>query len=328
MGYSEKLNQEILENNILDFHLSRITHDQFVFEPDDNTKENIWRYLKSFNLLQDLDQVDIENDDKIVSIENATHNMNYSEKDLLNLYTRYRFSLQQLLNIEDSHKLLPKNQSRALLYQGILLSKDDADKIKLLQILKESFKKSKIENAFNKEFIKILEQINEREIPNKYRYFYNYYLNANQSETKKIKYNNKILHQSKLINYFSGNMELKTSEKELKKILKKIKNNKKYFFSLKDKILVESLISDGLSISEKDQEILELFTANIPTDIEVMINDGELAMIILRLIEIIGEDNLTDIGTESLYFIIATLNKLNVDKIRNEIILKVLPLKI
>ena len=327
MGYKSNTDKFISEKSILDFHLTRITNDEFEFEPNETTNKNIWRYLKSFNLLQNVDKIDIENDEKVLSIENATHNNNYSEQDLLNLYTRYRFSIQQLLNIEDTYSLLPKNQSRALLYQGVLLANDDADKIKLLQILKESFKKSKIENAFNIEFIKILEKINEKKIPDKYKFFYNFYLTSNNEEDNKIKFNNKILHQSKLISYFSGDMKIENSEKELKKMLKKIKNNKKYFFSLKDKIIVESLISDGLKLSEKDQSLLELNTANIPTDIEVMINDNELAMIILRLVEIIGEDNLVNLGTESLYFIITTLNKLNVDKIRNEIILEVLPLK-
>ncbi len=328
MGYVDNINLKISEETILDFHLSRITNNQFEFEPNDKTKKNIWRYLNSFNLLENLDNVDIENDEKILSIEKATHNKNYSERDLLNLYKRYRFSIQELLSIEDSYKSLNGNQARALLYQGILLSKDDSNKIKLLQILKESFKKSKIENAFNIEFVKILKEIDEKNVPNKYQYFYNYYLSSDIPESKKIKYNNKLLYQSKLLSYFLGETNLINSEKELKKMLKKIKKDKKYFFSLKDKIIVESLISDGLKISEKDKDLLELYTANIPTDIEVMINDGELAMIMLRMVEIIGEDSLVNLGTESLYFIISTLNKLNVDKIRNEIILEVLPLKV
>ena len=59
-----------------------------------------------------------------------------------------------------------------------------------------------------------------------------------------------------------------------------------------------------------------------------MINDGEMAMILLRLVEIIGEDDLNNLGSESLYFILSTLNKLNIDKIRNNIILKTFPLKV
>ncbi len=48
----------------------------------------------------------------------------------------------------------------------------------------------------------------------------------------------------------------------------------------------------------------------------------------LRLAEIIGEDQIIDIGSETLYFIISTLNQLNIDRIRNKILLQVLPLKV
>ena len=92
--------------------------------------------------------------------------------------------------------------------------------------------------------------------------------------------------------------------------------------------MIESLISDGIKVSEKYENMLDLNKSNIPTDIEVMINDGEIAMILLRLVEIIGEDDLNDLGTETLYFIISTLNKLNIDKIRNDIILQVIPVKV
>jgi hypothetical protein len=122
-------------------------------------------------------------------------------------------------------------------------------------------------------------------------------------------------------------MDILKAEKELNKMLKTVKKNKKYYFSTKDLIIIESLISDGVKISEKNKQFLELDSANIPTDIQVMINDGEIAMILLRLVEIIGEDNLKDLGTESLYFIISTLNKLGIDKIRDEIIIKTIPLK-
>ena len=149
-----------------------------------------------------------------------------------------------------------------------------------------------------------------------------------ENENKKIIYNNKILHQSKLINYFAGKISKEKAEKDLNKIFKKLKKNKKYYFSTKDNIVIEALISDGVKISQKYESFLDLNKSNIPTDIEVMINDGEIAMILLRLVEIIGEDDLKNLGTETLYFIISTLNKLNIDKIRNDIILQVIPVKV
>ena len=41
------------------------------------------------------------------------------------------------------------------------------------------------------------------------------------------------------------------AEKETNDILKKIKRNKKYVFSTKDMILIESLKSDGVKIDKK-----------------------------------------------------------------------------
>jgi hypothetical protein len=328
MGYSEKNDLKVSEKNLLDFHLSHFTNNDFKYEPNENTNKIIWRYLSSFNLLENLEEIDIEDSQKITSIEKATNNGNYLEKDLLNLYMRYRFSINQLITVLESYKMLQRHESRALLYQGFLISKDTKSKIELIKILKEQFDKDNIGNAFSNELVDILEELDEEEIPSNYTNFYNYHLADKKNSNKKIKFNNKIIHQSKLLNYFSDDMEGEKVEKELEKRLKKIKKNEKYYFSTKDTILIESLISDGIKISDKYSSLFELHSSNIPTDIEVMINDGEMAMILLRLVEIIGEDDLNNLGSESLYFIVSTLNKLNIDKIRNNIILKTFPLKV
>ena len=59
-----------------------------------------------------------------------------------------------------------------------------------------------------------------------------------------------------------------------------------------------------------------------------MINNDEKGSALLRIIEVIGQDNLDRIDDDTMYFIISTLNQLNIDPIRNEILLKVLPLKV
>ena len=66
----------------------------------------------------------------------------------------------------------------------------------------------------------------------------------------------------------------------------------------------------------------------MPTDIQVMINNNELAPAILRIIEVIGQDELNDLDEDTLFFIISALNQLNIDFIRDKILLKVLPLKV
>ena len=53
-----------------------------------------------------------------------------------------------------------------------------------------------------------------------------------------------------------------------------------------------------------------------------------MGLALLRLVEVIGQDELKYIDGDTLYFIINTLNQLDIDPIRNNVILKVLPLKL
>ena len=66
----------------------------------------------------------------------------------------------------------------------------------------------------------------------------------------------------------------------------------------------------------------------VPTDIQVMINNNEKAAVLLRIVEVIGQDDLERIDEDTLFFIIRALNQLNIDILRNKILLKVLPLKV
>ena len=103
---------------------------------------------------------------------------------------------------------------------------------------------------FDNELKKLLENIDPQKIPPNYITFYNNYLKDNEKNEKNIKYNNDVLHQSKLINYFNGDYTESKIQKDLNNFLKKIKKNKKYFLSKKDIIFIESLKSDGLKFQK------------------------------------------------------------------------------
>ena len=137
------------------------------------------------------------------------------------------------------------------------------------------------------------------------------------------------MHQSKLINYFKKNKKSsKNITKDLNDLLKKVKKNKKYLFTKKDIILVEAFKSDGIEISDKFKDLYEIRESEIPPDIQIFINSGDMAAAMLRIVEVIGQDEIKDIDEDTLYFIISTLNQLNADPLRNKILLKVLPLKV
>ena len=327
-GYIDEANKEISENSILDFHLAHRTNPEFKFEPNKDTPKLIWKYLSASNLLYEIQDIEITDIEKISTIEKATHDKNYSEDKLFEFYKRFQFNINQLLNTKDSYKTLSSIEGKALVYQRLLLTEDPKLKLELIKMLKDIFQSEGIENAFDDELKKLLSQIEESEVPSNFTTFYNQYLKDDEIISKKIKYNNKILHQSKLVNYFNGDYAKSKIEEDLNKFLKKIKKDKKYFLSKKDVIFLEALKSDGIKIKKKYQNLYKVNKSEMPSDIQRMIDNNEIGAALLRIIEVIGPEKIEDIDDDTVYFIINTLNQLNTDLIRNKLLLKVLPLKV
>ena len=327
-GYVDEANKDISESSILDFHLAHRTNPEFEFEPKKETPKLIWKYLSASNLLFNIQDIEITDIDKISTIEKATHDKNYSEKELFDFYKKFQFTINQLLNAKQSYKSLASIEGKALIYQRVLLAEEPKLKIELIKILKDIFESEGIGNAFDVELKNFLKQIDIEDVPSNFTTFYNEHKNDKEIINKKIKYNNKILHQSKLVNYFNGDYAKSKIEEDLNKYLKKIKKNKKYFLSKKDIIFLEALKSDGIQISKKYDDLYKVNQSEMPADIQAMIDNKEIGAALLRVIEVIGPERIEDIDEDTVYFIINTLNQLNVDSIRNKLLLKVLPLKV
>ena len=327
-GYVDEANKEISKSSILDFHLAHRTNPEFEFEPKKETPKLIWKYLSASNLLFNIQDIEITDIDKISTIEKATHDKNYSEKELFDFYKKFQFTINQLLNAKQSYKSLASIEGKALIYQRVLLAEEPKLKIELIKILKDIFESEGIGNAFDVELKNFLKQIDIEDVPSNFTTFYNEHKNDKEIINKKIKYNNKILHQSKLVNYFNGDYAKSKIEEDLNKYLKKIKKNKKYFLSKKDIIFLEALKSDGIQISKKYDDLYKVNQSEMPADIQAMIDQKEIGAVLLRVIEVIGPERIEDIDEDTVYFIINTLNQLNVDSIRNKLLLKVLPLKV
>tara|TARA_Y100001935_G_scaffold238468_1_gene225122 strand:- start:163 stop:1902 length:1740 start_codon:yes stop_codon:yes gene_type:complete len=326
MGYTSK-DDTISDENILYFHISHKTNNAFNYEPKINSPRYIWSYLSSSNILKNINSFDIENPEDLRLLERATHENVFDERELLDTYKKFQFNLTQLLNAKDSYKLLPDYEGRALLYQRLLLSVDVEKRLDMTSELYESFKKSKLENAFDNEIKLILKKIKKDDIPSNYTTFYENNIENKLKKEKKIKFNNKKIHQSKLLNYFLNKTSLPKAEKETNDLLKKIKRDKKYVFSKKDMMLIESLKSDGIKIDKKYSNLYE-YNFQFSSDIKQMLSNGELGLLLIKIVDIIGENNLEDLDINTVNLLVSTMNELKNVDLRNEILIEVLPLKV
>ena len=143
----------------------------------------------------------------------------------------------------------------------------------------------------------------------------------------KVKYNDKILHQSKIMKYFLEGENKKKIQKDIDKIFKKVIKNKKYFISAKDLALADSLINDGFSLppSFKYDELSKKF--DVPKNLLQLIDNDQKAFLALKIVEIIGEDEPYQLDPETIYFVTNLLNKMKLATIRNKVLNSALPLR-
>jgi len=326
LGFTEKTTQKILDNNLLNFYLSHITSNNFEYEPNDKTDQYIWRYLSSANLIQ---INDFENEDIILTYEKAAAEDSFEKDEIYKIYLKMSFNFNQLINVTEVYKNLPNYKARALIYQSILLSNDIKKKLDLAFLLKDLFKKDKLLNVYSEELANILKAIDPDEIPESYHELVKQNLDQNLITMKQIKFDNEILHRSKVLKHFlDNNKEISRTEKDFKTVYKKIKKNKKYFLSIKDIIVLESLRNDGISLPD-DLDFNNISSQlTIPKNLEDLVNQNQTGLLMLKIIEIIGEDSIRDLDSETIYFLNRILNKMNLKKIRNHILSEALPVRV
>jgi len=324
LGITNKVNTETLDDNLLNFYLSHITTNDFEYEPNNKTNKYIWRYLSSANLIK----VDDFEDEEIISrYEKAAVQNSFENDEIFKIYLKINFNFNQLVNSEEIYKNLPSYKARALIYQSILLSDNVERKINLVFLLKNLFLKDNLLNIYVDELTNILKSISPDDIPEKYVKLVE--SNLDKNLIKKIKFNNEILHRSKVIRHFLENNEkLSRTEKDFKTVYKKIKRNKKYFISIKDIVVLESLAADGVSLpSDLNYNTLSS-ELTVPQNLNDLVAQNQLGLVMLKIVEIIGEDSINNLDPETLYFLNKILNNLNLKKIRNNILSQALPTRI
>ena len=323
LGITDSTQQKVLDNNLFNFYLSHITSDNIQYEPNDKTDKYIWKYLFSANLIQ---TDNFENEEVILTFEKAAAKNVFSNDEIFKIYLKMNFNFNLLANAEEIYKNLPNYKARALIYQSMLLNDNAEKKINLLFLLKDLFVKDELLEVYTEELANILKSIDPNEIPKDYEELV--LQNQNIDLTKKIKFDNDILHRSKVIKHFlDDNVKQSKTEKDFRTIYKKIKKNKKYFISIKDIVVLESLANDGISLPS-DLDYTELSSQlTVPENLQDLVIQNQMGLVMLKIVEIIGEDNIRDLDPETLYFLNKILNDLNLKKIRNNILSEALPAK-
>ena len=325
LGVTDKTSEKINEKNLLNFYLSSITIQDFDYKPTKKTKPEIWRYLNAANLIKLEDASDKQ---KIKELEIAANENQLNKSKIFEIYKQIPFNLNTLINAKNNFQTLNESDARALIYQKFLLAEEIDTKIEYLFLLEDLFKKADLSNIYSKFLSDRIEEIGIENLPKEYQEIATKKIVSNEDLLMgKVKYNDKILHQSKILKYYVEGESKKKTQKDIDKIFKKVIKNKKYFVSAKDLALADALKKDGFSLPSnfKFEELTKKF--DIPKNLLKLIENDQKAFLALKIVEIIGEDELYQLDAETIFFVTNILNKMNLVTIRNKVLNSALPLR-
>ena len=324
LGLSDKVDSKIDDTNLLNFYLSSISIPDFAFTPNKKTNKKIWQYLTAANLLK-ID--DFENKEQIKELETAANNNSLSKSYIFEIYKNVKFNFNDLLNTDEIYLTLDSVDARDLIYQKVLLSDNTETRLKYLFLLNDLFKKDNLSNVFKELLDKEIKNLNPEQIPLSYKELVaENIIKEKKNNLGKIKYNNNSYHTSRVIKFYTEKDTFKKKpEKEFEAVYKKIKRNKKYKISLKDIILFESLESDDVIIPKELMSQVIIKNNIPPPELLNLGKNNETGLLLLRIVELIGEDEILDLDTQTIYFINHLLIKSGVRKLSNKILITALP---
>ena len=326
LGVTDKTNNKINEKNLLNFYLSSVTIKDFKYEPTNKTKPEIWSYLNAANLITLEDASDKE---KLKDLEKAANNNQLDKNKIFEIYKQIPFNLNTLINAKNNFQTLNESDARALIYQKYLLSDSIESRIEYLFLLEDLFKKNNLANIFSKFLSDKIEEIGIENLPTKYQETAQAKIVSEEDLLLgKVKYNDKILHQSKILKYYTEGENKVKVQKDINKIFKRIGKNKKYFITAKDLALADTLIADGFSLpsSFKYNELSQQI--DVPSNLLQLAENNQKAFLALKIVEIIGEDEPYQLDPETIYFVTNLLNKTDLVTIRNKVLNSALPKRI
>ena len=323
LGITKKTSDKINEKNLLNFYLSSVTIKDFTYEPTNKTKKEIWKYLNAANLIK-ID--DITDKEKLRELEVAANLRQVNSNLIFDIYKNKSFNINNLINAKNIYQTLDTTEARALIFQKYLLSEDVDSKLEYLFLLEDLFKKDKIRQVYSEFLSNEIKGIGLENIPENYKELaQSRILSAVNASTKKVKYNDKILHQSKIIKFYLENENQKKIQKDIDRIFKKIGKNRKYFFSAKDLALIDALLKDGFKIPNNFDRNDLVSKYQVPKNLLQLIEKKQNAFLALKIVEIIGEDEPYQLDPETIYFITNLLNETDLIKLRNKVLISALP---
>ena len=314
-------------DSLLNIHLSHEADKEFkpsfaVFQKDIIRKKYFFKspLFKTMNI-DFTKEYQTDEDLALINFLEDAANLNLYDYNLIfRLYKKIIFGIDDLLNPIENYAKYNPTKGKALLYQSILLSQDNEKKLIFIRELNRLYQKDNMSALGSKMFFQLTnkmskklitkEVLSEVEIKNAGK------LSAMNTGT----INNKILHQSDLINLVAASTK---QNKKLSNILndfdKQIKKNN-YTVSEKDVAFINLLENNKVSIPDTLKKHVVKEEIYIPNKIYNLLEKKENAQAILENLSLVKNLNINQDYNRNFHIIVKIFDRLGLENIKKDFI--------
>ena len=314
-------------DTLLNIHLSSLANPDFnpsftVFKNDASKTKYFFNspfISKSpiFNNKQD--SLTDEDFELIRFLEEGSNIESFPLEKLYALYKKIVFKIDDLLVPNEAFSKYHPVKGRALLYQSILLTRDQQQRLKLIELIKDNYNKNNLAKLGNKVYFSFISSIDKKYLSNEIiQKIFENSQNSKQNNAKVLN-NVKYFYQSDVVTLLFDKKINQNQKKSLEKFASLL-DSKKYQASEKDIVLATLLAEQKTNLPSSLKKIINTDEIYIPNKIYDMIERKEYSKATLELVLLTQKLQDSKDYARDFLIIIKILDRLNFSLIKQEFI--------
>lgn len=236
---------------------------------------------------------------------------------LLPFYKKIVFGIDDLLTPLDSYSKYHPAKGRALLYQAMLLSRNQAQKLSFILKLKDSYKANSFSSLGDKVYFQHINSITKKYLTEELFVEIDLYKKKFKKKNNSLKINNKFLHKSEVISLLRNS---KINKKQIK-ILNKFSNligKKKYNTSKKDLATLHLISEAKVALPGGLKKLINAEEIYIPNKIYNMLEKKQNNLATAEVLKLVQNLKSSDDYVRDFVVINRIFDLLELDIIKND----------
>ena len=316
-------------DTLLNIHLSSLVNPMFnpnfsVFKGDLNKTKYFFNspFVEKILLENQDSKKEFVTEDDFALVEFLEQGSNielFKTENIFAIYKKIIFGIEDLLNPNETYIKYHSVKGRALLYQAILLTKDQQQKLTFIEALQNSYKKSKFLNLGNKVYYQLISDIDQKYLTKEVQEQMVQYFESLKKKKSDLETNDKFLHRSDAVFLLIDEKPESKSKKSLETFADLV-DDKKYEVTKRDVAMINLLAQQKVYLPSSLRKFVNPDEIYIPNKIYNMLEKNENNKATLEVLQLVKSLNSSKEYARDFLVITKILDRLGFGLIKQDFI--------